>query len=420
MENKKKLNILIINAHWKNRGDEAAIRAMIDSFKSKLPVKKIRIMFYGNMKNEMEFLNEDIELLKTFPYFEVKFSFFVIFCIDFFFSLITLGKFALSKSGKEFISAINDSDFVIHAPGGPGIGDLYSGIIEFFYLYKLFLAKIKGKRVYIYAPSMGPFSGKFKNFMRKFVLKMMDIIIVRDQISRNYLKDQLNLDSYQTLDSAFQNDIPQNYLEKYSDIDGIINILKNEKVIGMTITDLFWHPLYADNTLLKDNIIKSLQISIKYFVKKGYYVLIIPQLFGRYTEHEQTLINTIKLDIKENLFVLPNNLDSYAQQIVISNLFCVIGMRYHPNIFAAKMNIPSIAISYEHKTNGFMEELGHPDLVINVNEIDEKIIIDKFNFLEDNYDKIKSQIKTKIPYLKEKSKKTTELIINDLKKIIQI
>jgi colanic acid/amylovoran biosynthesis protein len=91
-------------------------------------------------------------------------------------------------------------------------------------------------------------------------------------------------------------------------------------------------------------------------------------------------------------------------------------MRYHPNIFAAKMNIPSIAIYYEHKTKAFMKELGRLDLTINIEKINAQIIIDKFLYLEKNYDTIKRQITEKNPHLKEKSKKTTKLIINDLHK----
>lgn len=415
MKNEKVYSILIINAHWNNRGDEAAIRAMIDSFKSNLSIKNIKIMFYADLYKDNQLSNENIEFLKSFPYHKSKISFFVIFLIDFLLSIITLGKLAFSKRGKAFISAINDSDIVIHAPGGPSIGDIYSSINEFFYLYKLFLSKLKGKKVYVYAPSMGPFSGKLRNFIRKFVLKRMDMIIVRDKISRKYLKNQLNLDSYLTLDSAFQNDILDEYLKKYSNIEEFLKLIKNQKVVGMTITDLSWHSKYKNHDLLKNNIIKSLENSIKFLIKEGYYVLLIPQLFGPDEKLEKPLIDYI-LKIDEKVKVLPPELDSYAHQIVISKLFCVIGMRYHPNIFSSKMNVPSIAIYYEHKTKSFMEALGRSDLVINVDKISDKKIIEKFIYLVENYELIKREISEKNPILKEKSKKTTELILNDLNK----
>jgi len=417
----EEMNLLILNAHWNNRGDEAAIRAMIDTFKSYIPVKTVRIMFSTNVRIDPGLVQENIESIRTFP--QITIPGLCLFLIDLIVNIITSGRFGFTENSKNFISAIDNSDLIIHAPGGPSIGDIYGGLYgEFLYLYRLFLPKLKGKNVYIYAPSMGPFSGKFKNMVRKFVLKRMNIITVRDEISKGYLKDHLKLDSYLTLDSAFQNDIPVTYLERYPEIGSMIDLLKTEKVVGMTITELNWHPVYKDNIILKDNIIDTIRNTIKFLTKRGYYVLLIPQLFcseeedpvsKKIVSEETELIDCIK-SCSQNVLVLPRKLDSYAQQSIISNLFAMIGMRYHPNIFAAKMNVPSIAIYYEHKTKGFMEELGRLDLAINIERMDDKAIIDRFLYMEKNYDKIKGEIMERNQYLKSKSRKTRELIIDDL------
>ncbi|MBA7525649.1 hypothetical protein ES705_17802 [subsurface metagenome] len=95
----------------------------------------------------------------------------------------------------------------------------------------------------------------------------------------------------------------------------------------------------------------------------------------------------------------------------------MISMRYHPNIFAAKGNIPSICIYYEHKAKGFMEKLGRIDLMINIEEISASKIIDKFTYLEGNYNTIKEQLKKRTTQLKEESQKTTEIIIEKLKQL---
>ena len=263
---------------------------------------------------------------------------------------------------------------------------------------------------------MGPFSGKLQNFFRKFILKRASDIILREQVSSKYLKEHLGLDSHVTLDSAFQNDINKDYLKRYSNISNILNIFKNEILIGMTITDLKWHPIYKNNIVLRNKIINSLLEITKYLIKKGYVILLIPQLFGE-EEKETHLLNYIRRLNKDKIFILPSNVDSYAQQVIISKLFCVIGMRYHPNIFASKGNIPSIAISYEHKIDGFMEKLERLDLLIKIEEINHIKIIDKFKYLEKNYSKIKEQLKKRTPQLKEESQKTTDIIIKKLKKL---
>ncbi len=92
-------------------------------------------------------------------------------------------------------------------------------------------------------------------------------------------------------------------------------------------------------------------------------------------------------------------------------------MRYHPNVFATKGNVPSICIYYEHKAKGFMDKVGLTDLMIDVEEISASKIIDKITYLEDNYNTIKELLKKRTPQLKEESQKTTEIIIEKLKQL---
>ena len=419
IRDKKGLNILILHAHWNNRGDEAAIRAMINSLRSKLSIKNMKIMI--SSKNLTYFPYRDIELMDLFPSRESKgkISSILSFGMDIFLTLITFGKLAFTNQGKKFLSAVYNADVVIHAPGGPSIGDLYAGkygLGEICYLYRLLIPILNGKPVFFYAPSMGPFSGKLLNLLRKFILKRASAIILREQVSSKYLKEHLGLDSYVTLDSSFQNDINKDNLNRYSNIFKILNIIENEKVVGMTITDLKWHPIYKNNIELRKKIITSLLEINKYLINKGYVILLIPQIYGE-EEKEIHLLEYIRRLNEDKIFILPLNIDSYAQQVIISKLFCVIGMRYHPNIFASKGNVPSIAISYEHKTDGFMEKLERKDLLINVEDINKYKIIDKFKYLEKNYNTIKEQIKNRSPQLKEESKKTTDIIIKKLKKL---
>lgn len=411
----KGLNILIINAHWNNRGDEAAIRAMIDSFRSNLPINNMKIMMIS--QNVTQFPYADIELVDLYPSYKKKISSILAYGADLFLTLFTFGNIAFTKQGKEYIRAVNDTDVVIHAPGGPSIGDLYCGKychIETSYLHRLLIPILKSKPIFFYAPSMGPFSGILRNNIRKFVLKRANGLIVREEISSKYLKEQLGLDSYVTIDSALQNDIQGDYINKYDNISEILDIIENEKVVGMTITDLKWHPVYRSYNGLHEKIMHALSDLISHLIDKGYVLLLIPQLFGEQEDREKPLLEHLHRINEEKIFIFPSNVDSYGQQAIISKLFCIIGMRYHPNIFAAKGNVPSICIYYEHKAKGFMEKLGLRNLVINVEDISASRIIEKFTYLEGNYNQIKEGIKKRIPQLKELSNTTTEIIIRNL------
>lgn len=407
---RKGLDILILHAHWNNRGDEAAIRAMIDSLKSELPVKRMKIMITS--RNVTQFPYNDIEVIELYPSFNEGV---IRGYLDALLMLITFGKLSLSKAGKKFIKAIDEADILIHAPGGPSIGDVYGSrwLHDLPYLQRLLVAKIfKKKPLFFYAPSMGPFSGKLRNFIRKFILKRADIITVRDPISAVYLKKQLGLEAYVTLDSALQNDIPEDYLARYDNLSGILEMLEHRKVVGMVITDLKWHPVYGRSPALAGKIMDCCSSVADYLCTNGYWILLIPQLFGE--SDDVRLHKYISRLDQKRIRICPSNIDSYAQQVIISKLFCVISMRYHPNIFAAKAGIPFISISYEHKMRGFVKKIEFTDLIIDIEEVSADKIINKFIYLEENYNTIKEHLKKQTLQLKEESKKTTLLIADKL------
>ena len=409
---RKRLNIVILHAHWNNRGDEAAIRAMIDSLRAELPIKKMSIMLMCRYATQFPY--DDVEILDFYPSSLPTY-------LDTLVILLTFGKLSLTKGGKKVIHAMDDASIVIHAPGGPAIGDMYYearlGLGEFPYLFRLLLATVfKHKPLFFYACSMGPFSanfrGRIKNVIRRFMLRRAAAITVREEISARYLKEQLGLDSLVTMDSALQSDISTDYINRYANISEILDMLRNKKTIGMVITDLKWHPIYRKYSGLGENIISAVSDVTRRLVEKGYAILLIPQLFGE--QEDVSLLQRIAESSKEGVYVLPSEVDSYAQQIIISKLFGLISMRYHPIVFATKANVPFVCISYEHKVKGFINKIGLTELNMDVDEISADKIIDKFTYLEDNYEAIKEHLKKQSPQLKEDSKKTTRIIIEKL------
>ena len=113
----KNHNILVIHAHTENRGDEAAVKAMVSAIKEKEPDTDICISyngptFYPNMDNVKE--------ICRFPKIASRLA-----QLDFFLILMTKGKLSVTKEGREFINEVKKADIVLHAPGGPSIGDIY-------------------------------------------------------------------------------------------------------------------------------------------------------------------------------------------------------------------------------------------------------------------------------------------------------
>ena len=258
-----------------NRGDEAAIRAMIDELRVKYPSADIYVQrALGEFGSFPE--NEHVKVLPPFPIGGKKRR------IQEQISIETKGKINLTSGAKAFYKAINGADIVLHAPGGPSIGDIYMPQ-ETIKLRRLLAVKKAGVPYAFYAPSMGPFKNAERNPVRKEILEGASLICLREDISAKMVKEFVPLTNpIVTLDSAFQHDIDINENEKkfneYTELRDFVG--NGQNVIGITITDLQWNSLYKGDGKTKENIRETFTEFIKKITGVGYKVLFIPQLFS--------------------------------------------------------------------------------------------------------------------------------------------
>lgn len=394
------MNILLINAAWDNRGDESAIRAMVDEFRLIRPNVKFNILNHlSNDRDQFPYSN-DIVVNSRINYFTKK-NF-----IDIPFLILSRGKFALMPNTRQYIKILKDTDFVLHAPGGPSMGELYPSM-QFNTFFKFIIAALQKKPFGFYAPSMGPFEDKFKNILRKYIYKRAKFIATREDISAQYYK-ALNLEkkAIVTADSAIQHKIDEekysNQLREYTSLSDFLD--KNEKVIGITITELDWHSIH-NNQETKENIKNTFNEFISYLKQNGCAVVFIPQLFGKQNDYD-----LMSQYMQENCFIVDDQHDCYFQQYLISKLHAVVGLRYHSNIFSAKMMTPFISISYEQKMSGFIKLCGMQDYCIELKDLSPQRLIETFEKLEKNHSSVKQHLVDINPMLIERSSQTTKLL----------
>lgn len=397
------MKILIINAHWYNRGDEAALRAMIDELVAYFPSIQIKVHIIGGGGEYFPYQGSIQELDGMVP------AGGRIRWIDFWFRYITRGRIGFRIESSKFMAEIEDSDFVLHSPGGPSIGDIYKKT-EFEYLCRLMLVRRLKKHYAFYAPSMGPFKNKKNDWIRKRILNSADFIAVREPISAHYLKEYGVDDKViVTLDSAFQHPIDvEKYGTQFQNDNNLRSFIeKYDIVIGVTITDLMWNPKYAGKVSLSNNINKVFKEFVNYLNELGYGVVFIPQLFGKGNDEIY-----MRGFASEDCYVLPEckENDCYYQQYVISRMYAVIGMRYHSNIFAAKMGTPFISISYEQKMSGFMEKANLLDYCIDITKLSAEKLKDTFEKLCRNYKSYSNYLQVKRVDWQKEAHKTTEMV----------
>lgn len=401
------MKVFIIHAHTANRGDEAAIKAMVDELLLAEPNTEIVISING--RTFYPAMDPRVEQIGRFPTLhsipaKIEYPIFIKTC----------GKIRFTESGKKFYHFVQSADLIIHAPGGPSIGDIYAEA-EKQYLDRLNLIRRKGKKYMFYAPSMGPFNDKSRESIRKDILMGASKVILRDPISYKYVEDFCpECHPVLALDSAFQHDVDeivnQEKLRSYKALDRFLS--KHEKNIGVTITDLKWHPKHG-KTGVSEVIKAEFQKFIGYLDSRGYGIIFIPQLYG--TGNDSGLMEEFSGDT--NRFVMDadnDEYDTYFQQYIIGKLTAVVGMRYHSNIFSAKMGIPFVSVSYEQKMAGFMESAGLTNYCIDIKDLSVEMLINKFELMMKNYCQFKALLEGMHNDWKQRAYISTQAVLDIL------
>lgn len=398
------MNILVINCHVANRGDEAAVHALVDE----LNILYDKLSITLSLRGDTVYPNMPENVMIIHQFIPRKFKSLLAYYIG----IVSNGKIRVSSSGKKIMDAIEKADIILHAPGGPSIGDTYYED-EPTYLRVYDLIQAMNKPYIFYAPSMGPFSREDRNEWRKKVLCGAKAIILRDPISAEYVRKLLpDKQVYQTLDSAFQNNIEieinKKKLDEYKELNTFL--CNHDKCVGVTITDLLWHPIHSNNKRMVQNIHDSFEAYLKELVDQGYGIVFIPQLYGSGNDY-----NLMKGYVAEedNYFVILDNderYDAYFQQYVIGRLYAVIGMRYHSNIFSAKMGTPFISVSYEQKMQGFMEKMNLRQYCIKLDDLSAYALKNKYELLCRNYDEYKIYLNDKHEEMKADACRTTQIV----------
>lgn len=388
--------ITIVNAHWSNRGDEAALRPIINKL-------------LDEKSNEVTIIFKDREEISEFPYSEVKHvsTHFLPKDINVILDCIHEKENTQIENGlKKTVDLLRKTELIIYSPGGAVISNSFWWIKQLEYLTPFICAKEFKIPIVVAAPSMGPFNQElWKNKILKNYLNCADKIIVRETISNHYLS-KIGVDSEVTIDTAFYDAIAESSVFTIDKELGEF-FEKHNKVVAMTLSDFAWNvPLKEKKELLAKNE-DTIEAFIDQLIKQGYGILLIPQLFG--SQDDATYLTRY---YRKGVFILSNTYDTYIQQYIVSRCFALIGMRYHSNIFAAKAGVPFIAIGYEDKMFGFMQQWELIDYLLYIDHLSLDILCSKWNQLVCNHERYKYKLKKLRKIWQKKAQITVDAILN--------
>ena len=251
--------------------------------------------------------------------------------------------------GMKTLSAMRECDVFIDMTGGDSFTDIYGQYTFDSETNVKLLVKRLGKKLILGPQTYGPFNSE-KNLQKAVrLINKADLVISRDQQSKDYLSSYIKNECHVTTDVAFR--LPYTKIEKVD--SGRIKVGIN--VSGLLLKDKTESTQLA--TELKADYDKYICELIKNLLDSGKYEIhIIPHVGNDGAEWVRNQFDD-KL-IYHNQFQNPMDAKS-----VIAEMDIFVGSRMHATIGAFSSGVATIPVAYSRKFSGLFEHLEYPYVV---------------------------------------------------------
>jgi colanic acid/amylovoran biosynthesis protein len=275
-------------------------------------------------------------------------------------------KLPLPQAWREPMRAMLDADIQVCVGGGylRSQDDLASTFILVLLLHQIWLAKALGKSVYLFAQSFGPYPRRMQGRITSIGLRYADLILVREAKSGQLLTglgvapDRV----VQVPDSAFT-------FEPNPWPDASVLLGPGEPgqdLVGVTV-----------RAWLSSAEQHAYESAVAEFIDRisgrpGVRVAVIAQVTASDQDDDDRVVGRRIAELlgpRSNVAFLNERLTHYEIKSVFDRLTYLVGTRFHSVIFALTSGVPALAIEYEHKTSGIMQDLGLEKWVLRIEEV---------------------------------------------------
>lgn len=403
------LRVLVVNQHGENRGDEAALRAMVRGIDACYPGSTFTVL--------TQFRDRDLRL--RFDEQDVRFETMMVPPVE----AARLGAcamvaalripFGLLLSGRtaRIMDAYQSADVVITAPGGPYFGDIYVNheLVHWFYIY---LARVHRRPVFQYAPSCGPFRIGPMNWLRRRFYRWIDVLVVREEISREHLQRLLGPSAqvHLTIDAAVQDERPAATRDEYFGADRAR--LRDRFLVAVTL-QRYAFPGDAHPAARQAAYERAVLACLEHLAERtSCHLLFFPQLYG--AVHSDAAFHRYlggRLPAGVSWELVDPALDSDRQRALFGMTDFCVASRYHPQIFATTQGVPGLFIAYEHKQSGYLRQLGLERFLFDIRALDESKMKSAIDEALATRDVLADGLRARVPALRHLARRTNDLLV---------
>lgn len=238
-------------------------------------------------------------------------------------------------------------------------------------------------------------------------LKTYDVIIARETLTYKALEKFIEKDRLMiSPDTAFS------LRKKETKLPEVFENGKN--VVGINIS-----PLISKYTDSENNILNSIKALIDYILNTtDNNICLIPHVYIENNNDLESLKIIKEMYKNENRVELLGDriYDCEELKYIISNCKYLVAARTHASIAAYSTLVPTLVIGYSVKSKGIALDLfgEYENYVIPVNELTPDTILEKYEYIQKNTEKIKKILAEKMKLYKEKADSQFEELLNRL------
>ncbi|WP_410508125.1 polysaccharide pyruvyl transferase family protein [Methanosarcina hadiensis] len=387
--------ILVLNVGFSNKGAYALISSTMETIEKYVP--DVQFTFMGTETNQNKIPIKKQLAIKPFKNLGPWKYLFICFLINIF------NRFGVKipVSKKSHLYEYYISDLVLNSGGDHLSGEKF-GLSS---LLNIYYAILLNKPVVLYGESLGYFKNCLFNYLAKKIFNKVDLIIVREKISKKYLDDCgiTNPKIYLTADSAFLlSPSPQSRVCEILSEEGIGYIQR--PLIGINVSGLISNYRNRNSQTAEIDIITIFSKVIDTLINDlSSTILLIPHVYTKNVD-DRVIINKIMYEStnKSKIYAINNEYTPQELKGIIGLCDLFIGARMHSTIASTSMLVPTVGIAYSHKMYGVIGDmLGQGNYVIDINDLTYENLISTINHAWKNREKISNDLKLKIPILKQ-------------------
>lgn len=396
-------NILIVQVYNANKGNASVITAMLDGIR-RIPDVNVDLTAYAPEKASEEYgipacerlcdvrriakskgLRKLIAILDEIM--------FVLYFPLWWFGTRCRIPMPLSNRRRKVIRFYKAADVVV-LPDGHSFTSLNGLFGNISHLIGMFAATALHKKTMIYGQTLGPFHG-FKGFFEEFwfkrLLKRVDVVTVRDQLSYDtYTHFCSNL--YKTAEIVFA----LNSQKLSSDVALFLsNVRENRrKVFMVTIHHLYYRYFFRRNeyvTLMANCLRETV---LKYDLS----LVMIPMEDAMRDGGDRKMIHEIldKANLPEDhVFVPEMEISPEETASLIAEADYFTGTKTHSVVYGLKGAVPMIGLAYQNKTREFMRMFDNEKFVIDLKKLTLGEFRRLFDLLVENADEVQTKLQKK-------------------------